>query len=230
MDVFRSRNSTAVHSYAAQWRQAVNPPGAPSGLYILEEWIPETEEAELCKFLGQRPWADHMSAARPTQHFGYKYNRNGTLSTHKKIAGDWGLLETYKARLEKEIPGVVIGQALANMYHQTTGIGAHTDKETDLVFGINIAGDINIVWTRLMMNPATGQAENVKYEACIRRRSLYIMVDEAATVWAHQINGIKSVRYPEYNPQSPQYGQLIHSVKKGENYGRASITFREIVE
>jgi alkylated DNA repair dioxygenase AlkB len=229
MNIFRSRNSATVHAFANKYEKGVNPPGAPYGLYIIDNWITEDEEFELCKAIGKNEWAAHMSAKRPTQHLGYKYNRTGVLNTHKKIAGDWGLLETYKERLEKEMPGISITQGLVNYYHKSTGIGAHTDTETDLVFGISIAGDANMIWSRLMMDPLTGQAQEIKYETCVRRRSLYIMVDEIATLWKHRIPVRSKVYYPEYNPNSPNYTKLVHTLNKGDDYGRASITFRDII-
>lgn len=225
--MFQSRNRIAVSEYANGKQQALNPPGAPPGLYVFENWITPEQEKELCSFLCERQWADHMSSKRPTQHFGYKYLRSGNLDVHKKIAGDWGLLETYKTRIETEFPGVKVGQALANLYFETSGIGPHRDKECDLVFGVSAAGDINMVWKR-QGNDINGAPCEWKYEALIPARSLYIMSDDAALIWTHEIPSRKQVYYPDRNP-GEQYGQLTQKVSKGSQYARVSLTFRDVL-
>lgn len=142
------------------------------------------------------------------------------------MAGDWGVLQKYSDRLEKEFPGVKIGQVLANLYRQDTGIGKHRDNETDLIWGLSLVGDINMVWRR--SQNVNGAMEELKYEATIPRRSLYIMCDDAALIWTHEVPTKKSVIYPEFNPSSPEYRKLKHRLPKETDYVRISITFREI--
>lgn len=226
--MLESRHSAQVLNYAQGKAQCVNPQGAPPGLFVFPEWINPEQETQLCQFIASKEWASHMSDKRPTQHYGYKYHRNGGLDVHKKIAGDWGLLQSVADRLENEFPGVKIGQTLVNLYFEGTGIGAHCDKETDLVFGLSMVGDINMIWSRTQNTE--GRMEKIKYEALIPARSLYIMSNDAALIWTHEIPTRKSVNYPEYNPQSPNYGKLVHRLSKTPEYRRVSITFREIME
>ena len=231
----QSVNSNLIHDYAKITPQYPNPQGAPNGLYVFPEWITADEEKVLCEFLGRGKWSENISSKRLTQHFGYKYNRRGHYNDHSKIAGDWGILQTYSDKLESMFPGIKIGQALANLYTRDTIIGAHTDAETDIVFGISLAGDINMVWSRMMagdpMKPGLASVPvKIKYEACIPARSLYIMVDDAASMWKHEVPSRKTVKYPDPHPQSPTYRTFIHTLPKGEKYMRASITFRQILE
>jgi len=101
---------------------------APSGLYIIPNWITLEDEQQIVDFLCKGQWSDHMSKSRPTQHFGYRYTIAGYSSSLEKVANDWGPLKKVASRLETMVPGVKIAQALANLYFKDTGIGKHTDK------------------------------------------------------------------------------------------------------
>lgn len=194
---------------------APNPPGAPRGLYVIPEWITVEEEQGIVNFLSANQWSNELSGKRPTQHYGYRYTLNGYAASQEKLPTDWGVLRKHADRLETEFPGVKIAQCLANAYYKDTGIGAHRDRETPLVFGVSVAGDINMRWSNIQ-NPA------LKYEALIPARSLYIMSEDAAYTWEHGIPVLATVRYPD-----PQNGnQLTKIVKKPDWYVRASITYR----
>lgn len=194
---------------------APNPPGAPRGLYVIPEWITAAEEQLIVDFLCANQWSDHMSSKRPTQHFGYRYTLNGYQASQEKLSTDWGVLRHHADRLEAEFPGIKIAQCLANAYYKDTGIGAHQDREKPIVFGLSVAGDINMRWTNIQ-NPG------LKYEALIPARSLYIMCEDAAYGWEHGIPVLATVRYPD-----PTNGdQLTKVLKKPEWYMRASITYR----
>lgn len=199
--------------------QYPNPPGAPRGLYVIPEWISEKEEEEVVAFLCVGDWSSEISSNRPTKHFGYSYNYKGVNSSWTKNADDWGVLKHHADRIERELPGIRIGQCLANLYFKKSGIAAHRDKETPTVFGVSLAGDINMVWTN-MRDP------KIKYEACIPRRSLYIMCDDAAFEWKHEVPSRATVKYPDLDPKSPTYGQLNRTVSKPDWYTRVSITYR----
>lgn len=192
-----------------------NPPGAPRGLYVIQEWITLAEEQSIVDFLCANKWSDHMSSKRPTQHFGYRYTLNGYAASQEKLPTDWGVLRKHADRLEADFPGIKIAQCLANAYYKDTGIGAHQDREQPIVFGVSVAGDINMRWTNIQ-NPAQ------KYEALIPARSLYIMCEDAAYGWDHGIPVLATVRYPD-----PANGnQLMKVLKKPDWYVRASITYR----
>lgn len=215
-----SRKSQIIHDNIPKHVAYPNPANPPKGLYLIPNFITEVEEQEMVDFLVKNQWQEHMSAKRPTQHFGYKYLRSGGIDRHKKIAGDWDVLQKYADRLEKIFPGVKIGQVLANLYYHDTGIGAHRDNETDLIFGISLVGDINMTMKR------TGE----KYKFLVPRRSLYIFVDEAALLWTHEIGVTKTVEYPEMNPNAHDYGKLKTKLAKGQGYIRVSVTFRDMIE
>lgn len=223
-----SRKSKIVHEHVPAHPSYPNPANPPPGLYLIPNFVTEAEEQEMVDFLLKNQWQDHMSAKRPTQHFGYKYLRSGGIDRHKKVAGDWDVLQKYADRLEKIFPGVKIGQVLANLYYHDTGIGAHRDKETDLIFGISLVGDINMTMKRTQN--VEGVASTIKYKFLVPRRSLYIFVDDAALLWTHEISVTKSVEYPEMDPLASDYGKLKTKLPKGKEYIRISITFRDMNE
>lgn len=199
--------------------QYPNPPGAPRGLYVIPNWVSETEEQEIVTFLAANKWSDHLSSKRPTQHFGYRYTIQGYQASTENAATDWGVLRRFADRLEQQYPGVKIAQCLANLYFKDTTIGAHRDRETPTVFGVSLVGDINMIWTHM-------RDKSLKYEACIPRRSLYIMSEEAASDWMHEVPSRKTVKYPDLDPHSLNYGKLVTTVKKPDWYTRVSITYR----
>jgi len=194
-------------------RQQLNPAGAPFGLYVIPDWISEQEEAEIVGFLCSQSWSDHISKARPTQHYGYRYTVSGYSASTEKLPKDWGILRRYADRIEHEYPGIKIAQCLANLYFKKTAIGAHRDKETPIVFGLSLSGDVNMVWTNL-------KDQTLKYEAFIPRRSIYMMCDAAAYEWMHEVPSRTTVKYPDQN------GNLTIVQKKPDWYARVSITYR----
>lgn len=191
----------------------LNPHGAPNGLYVIPNWLTPQQEQEIVNFLCTGQWSDHISTKRPTQHFGYRYTISGYSSSTEKVAKDWGVLRYHADRIEHDFPRIKIAQCLANMYFRDTTIGAHRDRETPIVFGVSAVGDINMIWTRM-------DNENIKYEALIPARSLYIMVDDAALLWKHEVPPRKTVRYPDAS------GNLTITKKKPNDYCRVSITYR----
>lgn len=205
-----------------QPKQQINPTGAPNGLYVLTDWLTPSEEQEIVNFCCTQPWSDEISGARLTQHYGYRYTVNGSWKTEGKVPTDWGVLRRFADRVEGEFPGVKIAQCLANVYKKDTGIAAHRDKETPIVFGISLVGDTNMVWTSMQPNPVTGKED--KYEALIPQRSLYIMCDDAAFNWKHSVPVRKRVNYPDAS------GNLKSHVDKPDWYIRLSITFRHFTQ
>ena len=193
-----------------------NPKGAPFGLYVIPNWITEEEEKSIVEFLSVGEWSDEISTNRPTKHFGYIYSLYGGYSTTKE-AGDWGILRKFADKIEEQFPGIKIAQCLANLYYKKSTIGAHRDKETPIVFGLSVVGDINMVWTD-MNNP------KIKYEASIPARSLYIMADDAAFHWKHEVPSRTTVKYPDND------GNLTIVKTKSDNYIRVSVTFRHFIE
>jgi alkylated DNA repair dioxygenase AlkB len=197
--------------------QNFHPKNAPLGLFVIPNWITEEEEQLLVNFFSDASksgeWSDHISKKRPTKHFGYRYEIKGYASSTEKAMQDWGPLRPLADRIEKTFPGVHISQCLANLYFKDSTIGAHRDRETPMVFGLSIVGDINMIWTE-MAN------ENNRYEAFIPRRSLYIMSSDAALLWKHEVPSRKIIYYPDQN------GNLTIKVPKQENYVRVSVTWR----
>jgi alkylated DNA repair dioxygenase AlkB len=193
--------------------QQYRPKGAPVGLFVIPNWLSEKEEQDIVDFLSKGQWSSHLSQNRPTQHFGYRYEIRGYSSSTEKVASDWGVLREQADRIEQQFPGVSISQCLANLYFRHTTIGAHRDKETPMVFGLSVVGDINMIWTEIA-NP------NNKYEAFIPKRSVYIMSSDVALLWKHEIPARKTIKYPDQN------GNLTQVVKKPDDYIRVSITYR----
>lgn len=215
------QQTSGIEEIVAKFKQSPNPQGAPFGLYVMPDWITEDEEKATIDFLCQtgegKGWSTHISTKRPTQHFGYRYTITGYSATEGKLATDWGILRTHSDKIEREFPGIKIAQCLANLYFKDSTIGAHRDRETPVVFGISLAGDINMVWTNM-------SDRSIKYEACIPRRSLYIMCDDAAYGWMHEVPGRKTVKYPDQN------GNLTVSVPKPDWYTRVSLTYRHFTQ
>ena len=144
-------------------------------------------------FLCVGDWSSEISSNRPTKHFGYSYNYKGVNSSWTKNADDWGVLKHHADRIERELPGIQIGQCLANLYFKKSGIAAHRDKETPTV--LEYLWPETPTWSGPTWNP------KLKYEACIPRRSLYIMCDDAAFEWKHEVPSRATVKYPDLDPQ-----------------------------
>lgn len=199
-----------------------NPPGAPAGLYVIQNWITEQEAQAIVDFVclpgpdGKHKWSDHISTKRPTQHYGYRYEISGYAASQEKVPLDWGVLRYHADKIEQNFPGVKIAQCLANLYFKDSTIGAHRDRETPMVFGISLVGDINMIWTDL-------QGVYPKYEALVPRLSMYIMMGDAATRWEHQVPGRATVQY--FDSQ----GKVLAKLSKTDNYARVSITYRHFV-
>lgn len=218
-----TENESGIREIIAQRRpnMQLNPAGAPGGLYILTEWITPEEEQQIVDFVSTQPWSDEISGARLTQHYGYRYTVNGSWKSEGKTPADWGVLRGFGDRIETQFPGVKIAQCLANVYKKDTGIAAHRDKETPIVFGVSLVGDINMVWTSMQPGP---NGKEQKYEAFIPKRSLYIMTDDAAFNWKHAVPVRKRVNYPDAS------GNLTKHVDKPDWYIRLSITFRHFTQ
>ena len=199
-----------------------NPPGAPNGLYVIQNWITEAEEQAIVDFAcqpgadGNHKWSDHISTKRPTQHYGYRYEIYGYSASTEKVPADWGVLRQHADRIETSFQGIKIAQCLANLYWEDTTIGAHRDRETPIVFGLSTVGDINMIWSHV-------DDPKVKYEALIPRRSLYIMMNDAALKWKHEVPMRKTVKYFD------NYGNVVQTLKKTERYARLSVTYRHFV-
>jgi alkylated DNA repair dioxygenase AlkB len=192
-----------------------NPPGIPPGLYILPEWITPAEEQEIVDFISKGQWSDHISGKRLTQHYGYRYSIGGYKASDEKLAVDWGVLQRHSDRLQADFPGINIVQCLVNAYRKDTGISSHRDESRPIVFGLSLVGDINMRWAKI-------SDRKQKYEAFIPARSLYIMCNDAALEWEHEVPSLSTVRYPD--PQNNN--ALTRVVKKPDWYIRASITYR----
>ncbi len=216
-------NESGIREIIAQRRPnlQLNPSGAPQGLYVLTDWITPEEEQQIVNFISVQPWSDEISGARLTQHYGYRYTVNGSWKSEDKTPTDWGVLRGFADRIEEQFPGVKIAQCLANVYKKDTGIAAHRDKETPIVFGVSLVGDINMVWTSMQPGP---DGKEKKYEAFIPKRSLYIMSDDAAINWKHAVPIRKRVNYPDAG------GNLTKHVDKPDWYIRLSITFRHFTQ
>lgn len=192
-----------------------NPPGAPPGLYILSEWITPAEEQEIVDFISKGQWSDHVSGKRLTQHYGYRYSIGGYKSSDEKLANDWGVFQKHSDRLQADFPAISIVQCMVNAYRRDTGISSHRDQSQPIVFGLSLVGDINMRWTKM-------NDRKQKYEAFIPARSMYIMCNEAALEWEHEVPVLSTVRYPDLNNGNA----LTRVVKKPDWYIRASITYR----
>jgi len=205
----------------------VNPAGAPSGLVVIKDWLSPEQQQEIVDFICDASksgsWESHLSKKRPTKHFGLRYTIKGFEAKTSNSAAstqEWGLLTKYSKQIEDAYPGIKIGQALVNLYWKDTTIGAHTDKETPVVFGLSLVGDINMIFTSEVVSLTNPHGKKLKYEAFIPRGSLYIMSGEAASIWKHEVPGRKTVSYPDDN------GNLTISRPKPDWYVRLSITFR----
>lgn len=172
------------------------------GFLLAEDWITEKQEKELVEFLDGNEWSPGISSKRLTQHYGYKYSISGY---HEKDSKDWGVLDKYARNIEVNFPDIIIAQALANQYYPGVGIGAHKDKESPVVFGICLLNDCNMIFKK----------KDRKEEVLLPRRCLYVMSEEAATEWTHEIPARKYVYYPDGT-----------KVKMGDDWRRISITFR----
>jgi len=209
-----------IRQLLAAWQPPMqaNPVGAPNGLYVLKDWITEAEERQIVEFVAKQGWSNDISSKRATQYYGFRYATNGQWKTDETLPNDWGVLKSFADRIEQEFPGVNIAQCLVNLYRKDTTIGAHRDRETPIVFGLSLVGDTNMIWTKM-------SDRSVKYEALIPARSLYIMCDDAAFDWMHEVPNRKRVNYPDPNNNNA----LTIKLNKPDWYVRASITYRHFI-
>lgn len=150
--------------------------------------LKEIQKIELHTFLFQG-----FEAKRRVASFGYDYSfEKRTLSQGQKIPSTFHWLINKVANHAGIIPNAV-AELLVTEYPVGSVINWHRDAPPfDLIAGISLASDCTF---RLRPHDKAKQTRGAVLSLQVRRRSLYVMRDEARTAWQHSTSPVKTVRY-----------------------------------
>jgi len=169
----------------------------PQGFSYTTDFISVKEEEQLLNFIAQiglHPFSfQGFEAKRKVASFGYDYNFDQSgLQKGKDIPVEFQpLIERVASHVG--IAAEEIKELLITEYPVGSIITWHRDAPPfDLIAGISLNADCNF---RLRPYEKAKQNRKSVISVPVKRRSLYIMQDEARTDWQHSISPVKEVRY-----------------------------------
>lgn len=204
----------------------------PDGLYYCRDFISVEEEKEITKTLDAGEWWTHLSA-RAQQFFGLVYYQ-----THHNVAElqpsggnqqgrpftelpEWLMPRVGKAGIFESLDE--INQVAANDYRNNVGISLHVEDPKS--FGPNLATlsllspvEMTLVPEDMKTTPS-GIDHGDWLKILLEPRSLLVMQREARYNYQHGIRRSLWVALPDGG-----------HVRRGEDYRRISLTFRELLE
>ncbi|ESQ74999.1 alpha-ketoglutarate-dependent dioxygenase AlkB [Asticcacaulis sp. AC402] len=163
-------------------------PEPVAGLSYCEDYITLAEEAELIAQIDRRPWS--LDLLRRRQWYGWDYDDTAVgrpTDYQSQPMEEW--LNIHARRLQADgWFGGVPQRALVNEYEPGQGIGAHKDRDIELIRSVAIVS----LGSAVMMDfTRPGQVTRSHY---LRPRSLVVMTGEVREQWMHGIVGRKSDR------------------------------------
>jgi alkylated DNA repair dioxygenase AlkB len=168
--------------------------GGPSGLRYQSDFISPDEEQGLIAHIRHLPLQPFQFGAyegkRQVASFGWRYDYSARKLRKAEDIPDW--LAPFITRIEAFAgPGSgSVRQVLCTEYDEGVGIGWHRDKpHFEDVFGLSLASVCKFRFRR-----KTGTSWE-RFSLNVEPRSLYMMTDEARTVWEHSIPAVEAQRY-----------------------------------
>lgn len=169
----------------------------PYGFSYYPDFLDMEEEARLVEVISQlelHPLIfQGFEAKRKVESYGYDYNFDTrAISPGKPVPqGLLSLIE--KAAAWVAVPPSAFGEVLVTEYPPGSVINWHRDAPPfDFIVGISLLTDCVF---KLRPYNKTRQSKKSTITTDVKRRSLYIIKDEARAEWEHSISPVKETRY-----------------------------------
>ena len=211
-------------------------PSLPEGLRYIRDFVTCSEEAELVAAMDEGEWLTHLIRAQ--QFFGLVYYQ----TRHDMASLQPASTEMQQGRAITDLPwwllprlvdtGVFrtgeLNQVAANKYTGTTGIAAHV--EDPISFGPNLA-TLSLLQPVQMTLSLASEVKNSKespgdgvdhgnwLKVLLEPRSLLILQGQSRYAYRHGIRRSRLVRLRDGT-----------EMKRGSDYCRISLTFRQLLE
>jgi alkylated DNA repair dioxygenase AlkB len=172
-------------------------PAWPAGFFYYPDFLSLQEELDLIAIVKgidlHNMQFQGFEAKRKTQSFGYDYSFDSRrLSKGKDIPAVFDALIN-KVASHLAIKKEDFAELLVTEYPVGSVINWHRDAPPfDVIAGISLLCDCNF---RLRPQDKSKQNRAAIISFPVRRRSLYLMRDEARAHWQHSISPVKQVRY-----------------------------------
>ena len=172
-------------------------PGLPEGFHYFPEFITETEEEELVRLIQNYPLKNMIfqgfEARRKVLSFGHDYHFDTRkLSQGTPIPAEFKPVIS-KAALALNMPAEKFAKVLLTEYATGTVINWHRDAPPfEKIAGISLLSDCTF-----KLRPYDKQLQNreATRKFTVRRRSLYLIENEARNDWEHSIAPVSDLRY-----------------------------------
>jgi alkylated DNA repair dioxygenase AlkB len=172
-------------------------PVLPAGFIYYPEFISSREESQLLLEIKEiELHTFHFQgyeAKRKVASFGYDWNfEKQVLSKGREIPPSFGwLIERVASTCS--IPQDEIAELLITEYPVGSVINWHRDAPPfDIIAGISLSSDCTF---KLRPQEKSKQTRQAVISVPVKRRSLYIMKDEARIQWQHSTSAVKQTRY-----------------------------------
>lgn len=169
----------------------------PPGFSYQDDFISEEEEQLLVRFISTLPFHTFLfrgyEAKRRVISYGYDYHFDSrSISEGIPVPKEFNfLIERVAAALS--LPPQEFTEVLATEYPEGAVINWHRDAPPfELIAGISLLCDCKF---RLRPYDKAKQGRGSIINVPVKRRSLYVMQDEARDAWEHSIDKVKSLRY-----------------------------------
>ena len=169
----------------------------PPGFTYEEEFLSHDEEQELIKAIRETELHklifQGFEAKRKTASFGYDYNFDKrTISKGNPIPMDFIPLID-KVAQKFSVKSDAFAELLVTEYPVGSVINWHRDAPPfDMIAGISLNADC-VFRFRPWQKAKQSRSSIISFP--VRRRSLYVMKEEARTDWQHSIAPVEDVRY-----------------------------------
>jgi alkylated DNA repair dioxygenase AlkB len=167
----------------------------PEGLVYHEDFLDESEEAELLRFLEDLDYYEvtmrGQTAKRTVRHYGFDYGyESWQLTPTDPLPEELSALRAHAAQLAGVEPEE-LAEILVSRYPAGAGIGWHRDAP---MFGPAIVGVSLGAPAPLRFQRGKGPERRV-FELEVAPRSAYVLSGAARSAWQHSIPATKALRY-----------------------------------
>ena len=169
----------------------------PSGFEYIPDFITEQEEEHLLIIIRgitlHRMKFQGFEAKRLVASFGYDYHFDKRALTAGKAIPEAFFSIVEKVARQAEIPSAEIAELLVTEYPAGSVINWHRDAPPfKTILGLSLLSDCTF---RLRPHDKENQSRTTLLTFPVKRRSLYIMREQAREEWEHSIAPVKQQRY-----------------------------------
>lgn len=187
----------------------INPIEKISGLTYIPDYITQTQETELLRFIDNQLWLADLK--RRVQHYGYKYDYTARrVDASMRLESIPGCLQDYCTLLHSNgLLAKIPDQVIINEYQPGQGIASHIDCVPcfhETIASISLGSPC-------VMDFVDSQTQE-KIPVLLEPRSVFVIQGDARYRWKHGIAPRKTDRYNGMN------------VSRGR---RVSLTFRNVI-